>query len=184
MIERKPVFENLASIWERRKEKIKLRTKKPEYPFGLPILDNIVHGITKGKVTVIAGRTSEAKTAFTLQAAFRIADAGKTVVYITLEDDSEQISERIFSNLASVDNQDLIRGSVPHDVLDNPTILNVFGSIKFLAMENYGHNFHEIQEVIQKADPKPDLVFLDYVQMIEQKSNETEYEALSRFSQA
>lgn len=182
-IERKLELENLYSIWSRRKEKIKNRTARPEFPFGIKSLDEITHGITKGKVTVIAARTSEAKTAFTLQAAFNIADSGKTVLYITLEDDSEQIAERIFSNIREIDNQDLIRGMVDFKKLDDEKVMEIFKRVKFLPVENFGHNFAEIKEAIDTLDPKPDLVFLDYVQMIEQKEKESEYEALSRFAQ-
>jgi len=176
-------FENLSTVWERRRQKIRLRTGEPVYPFGLPELDRITHGVTKGKVTVIAARTSEAKTSFALQAAFGIADKNKTVLYITLEDDSEQIAERIFSNLREVDNQDLIRGRVPDEVLDDPAILKIFESVRFLALQDYGHNFDEIKDAIDSLEPKPEVVFLDYVQMIEQLPKETEYESLSRFAQ-
>ena len=178
------IFEDLSTIWARRREKILLRTEKPEFPTGLDALDRITHGITKGKVTVIAGRTSEAKTSLALQIAFYIADLNKTVVYITLEDDSEQIAERIFSNLRHVDNQDLIRGLVPKDVLFDESIMDIFSRVKFLTIQNYGHNFDQIKTIIESVDPKPEIVFLDYVQMIEQLPRESEYEALSRFSQA
>lgn len=182
--ERTMEFESLSSIWPRRAEKILKRTEAPEFPFGIDTLDRVCHGITKGKVTLIAGRTSEAKTSFALQAAFKIADLGKTVMYITLEDDVEQISERLFSNIMEVDNQDLIRGIVKKEILESKGILDIFKNVKLLALENYGHNFVEIQEAIDALVPKPDLVFLDYVQMIEQLPRESEYESLSRFSQS
>ena len=178
------VLENLFSIWKRRKEKIRSRTNRAEYPFGIKKLDEVTHGITKGKVSVIAGRTSEAKTSFALQAAFNMANTGKTVLYITLEDDSEQIAERIFSNVMEVDNQALIQGMVSDELLDSPAMEKVFKSVKFLPVQNFGHNFSEIKTAIESIDPKPDIVFLDYVQMVEQLPRESEYESLSRFAQA
>jgi replicative DNA helicase len=183
LTERIPSFENLSEIWKRRREKVLKRTAVPEFPFGIEELDRYTHGITKGKVTLISARTSEAKSAFTIQAAFNIADRGKNVVYISLEDDAEQIAERIFSNIREVDNQELITGRVPKEILEDSLIETLFRKVKFLAIENYGHNFDEIQNIINLLDPKPDLVFLDYVQMIEQLPKESEYEALSRFSQ-
>lgn len=132
---------------------------------------------------MISARTSEAKTAFTLQSAFHIADTGATVLYISLEDDSEQIAERIFSNIRMVDNQDLLTGRVSKEVLEDKLIEETFKRLKFLPLENYGHNFEEIQRAIDLLEPKPELVFLDYIQMIEQLPKESEYEALSRFAQ-
>ena len=183
LTERKPVFENLSSIWARRTEKILKRTAIPDYPFGIEKLDKVTHGITRGKVTVIAGRTSEAKTSFALQSAFNIADKGASVLYITLEDDSEQIAERIFSNVMEVDNQDLIKGNVDRKILSDPTINEIFKKVKFLSLQNFGHNFEEIQKALDLLEPKPELVYLDYVQMIEQANKQSEYEALSIFSQ-
>lgn len=174
---------SLWDLWLTRREKIRKRLDKPEYPFGIPSLDKITHGVAKGKVTLIAARTSEAKTAFALQAAFNMADIGKTILYITLEDDSEQIAERLFSNIREVDNQDLIRGTVPFPVLDDPRIEELFKRVKFLPLQDYGHNFDEIKKVIDAMEPRPDIVFLDYVQMIEQLPRESEYDSLSRFSQ-
>lgn len=181
--ERALELQNLFSIWKRRKEKIRNRTDKAEFPFGIKKLDDITHGITKGKVTVIAGRTSEAKTSFALQGAFNIANTGKTVLYITLEDDSEQIAERIFSNIMEVDNQALIQGMVSDEILDSPAMEKIFKSVKFVPVQDFGHNFDEIKKTIESINPKPDIVFIDYVQMIEQLPRESEYEALSRFSQ-
>ena len=181
--ERRFSIEPTSGIWSRRIQKVLQRTEKPKYPFGLPELDQKTHGITKGKVTIVAGRASEAKTSFALQSAFNAADAGGTVIYITLEDDAEQIVERLFCNLRGVDNQEMIKGRVPKHVLEDPAIEETFTRVKFATCENYGHNFREIQEIIETIEPKPDLVFLDYVQLIEQLPRESEYEALSHFSQ-
>lgn len=182
--ERKPSFENLCHIWKKRVEEICLRTENPPFPFGIKDLDKITHGVTKGKVSLIAARTSEAKSSFAIQSAFNMADLGSTVLYITLEDDSGQIAERIFSNLMEVDNQELITGKVDRSLLESSAITETFEKVKFLPLENYGHNFEEIKNSIDSLDPKPDVVFLDYVQMIEQLPKESEYEALSRFAQS
>lgn len=180
---RNPNFVSLWDLWTQRREEILKRTKSPEYPFGLKSLDDVAHGVMKGKVTVIAARTSEAKTAFALQAAFNMANIGKTILYITLEDDSKQIAERLFSNIREIDNQALITGDVARFVLFDPGIEELFKRVKLLPLQDYGHNFDEIKNTINLMQPKPDIVFLDYVQMIEQLPRESEYDSLSRFSQ-
>lgn len=181
--ERKPEFTNLSTIWANRREKIRQRTETPSFAFGIGDLDRVTHGVAKGKVSVVAARTSEAKSSFAIQAAFNMAESGKTIIYITLEDDSEQIAERLFSNLREVDNQDLIRGLVTDEILNDKTVDEIFSKVKFLPIQDYGHNFQEIKTIIESVEPKPEIVFLDYVQMVEQKPNESEYESLSRFAQ-
>lgn len=174
---------DLSLYWEKRREEIKKRTSKPQYPTGLDRVDEIIHGIPKGKVTIIGGRTSEAKTSFALQAAFNIAEVGKTICYITLEDDVGQLTERLFCNIMSVDNQELIRGVVSPAKLNDETFNTLLQNLKFVAVQDFGHNFEEIKKIITTVQPKPEIVFLDYVQMIEQRQGESEYESLSRFSQ-
>jgi replicative DNA helicase len=181
--ERQPNFKSLSTVWLDRVVEIKTRTENPQYPFGIKDLDKITHGITRGKVTLIAARTSEAKSSFSIQTAFGIAETGKPVAYITLEDDAGQIAERIFSNMFEIDNQDLITGKVDPLRLEDPKIQEIFKAIKFLPIENYGHNFEEIKYIIETIQPKPEIVFLDYVQMVEQLPRESEYDALSRFAQ-
>ena len=179
---RSPKFENLSTIWERRKAEILKRTEKPPYPFGLPKLDKITHGIAKGKITILAARTSESKTAFALQTAFNIADAGKSVAYISLEDDRGQIAERLFSNVALVDNWLLRTNTIDPKRLDDPAVSSTFQKIPMLVLDDFGYDFLEIQYVIDSMNPKPEIVFLDYVQMIDYDVKTGEYESLSAFS--
>ena len=175
-------FENLSTIWERRKAEISKRTENPPYPFGLPQLDKITHGIAKGKITILAARTSEAKTAMALQAAFNIADAGKSVAYISLEDDRGQIAERLFSNVARVDNWLLRTNRIDPARLNDPAVSDTFQKIPMLVLDDFGYDFSEIQYVIDSMIPKPEIVFLDYVQMIDYDIKTGEYEALSSFA--
>lgn len=182
MIERELVLENLSVIWKRRKTEIKDRTKSPKYPFGIDHLDDITHGIRRGKVTILAARTSEAKTAFALQAALNLASAGKVVAYLSLEDDAGQLVERLASNVMEIDNQTLQNGTYDKDKFDSSALDKILKNIKMVMIDSYGFTFDEIQRVLDTVDPKPEIVFLDYVQMIDQAPGQSEYDALSRFA--
>lgn len=177
---REPVFESLSTILKRAKVLISKRTDKAEFPFGIKSLDAITHGIKRGKLTLVAGRTSEGKSAFCLQTAVSLADAGKTVAFISLEDDVEQIAEKIFCNMGRVENWKLIKGDTSR--LNDPAINTLFDDLKLLVMDNFGYSFDEVRRVVEELEPKPDIVFLDYIQIIDRMEKMNRYESLSEFA--
>jgi len=130
----------------------------------------------------VAARTSEGKTSFALQAAMMNADLGKTVAYFSLEDSREDLVEKIFCNIANVNNQELIRGQVPKARLEDPAIMRIFENLKLLILDKFGYNIDEIRYVIEELTPTPDLVFLDYVQIIEKPDRINRYDALNKFA--
>ena len=177
---RKAVFENLSTIFEGVREDAKKRNDTPEFPFGLKELDALTHGIKRGKLTMIAARTSEGKTALGMQLATSLADNGKTVAFISLEDDRKQIAEKIYCNIMRENNFDLQRGRFDEHKVQ--TANKLFEEMKILVLDDFGYNFEEIKFVVEELDPKPDIVFLDYVQMVERGEYKNRYDAISEFA--
>lgn len=175
-------FENASDIFERVQKNVKTRNDKPEFPFGLKELDAVTHGIKRGKLTMIAARTSEGKTAFSAQLAMSLADSGKRVAFISLEDDREQVIENMACNLMRINNFDLQRGK--HECLNNPTIKNFFDNIPILVLDDYGYRFEEVKSVVETLDPKPDIVFIDYIQLAEKEKGLSRYESILEFARS
>jgi replicative DNA helicase len=176
---RQPAFERVSAIFRRVVENVRARTSDPELPFGIIPLDKATYGIRRGKVTILASRTSEGKTALALQTAINLADAGRTVAFVSLEDDRESLVERIYCNMARVNNGELRAGKIEQSQIDS--IMPIFDRLKVLVLDNYGYNFIELEQIMSTLDPPPEVVFVDYVQMVEQEKRESEYEAVSRF---
>jgi replicative DNA helicase len=174
------VIENLKTIFQRQVKTIESRTAKPEFNFGIKSLDEACGGIPRGKLTLFAARTSTGKTALASQLAFYCADNGKTVAFLTLEDDKQQMSENIFCNFASIDNRTLKKGAVPQ-LYDKKTE-EVFENLPIMLIDRYGYTFEEIISVVEGIEPKPDIVFLDYVQIIDRMEKMNRYETLSEFT--
>lgn len=181
-IKRELCVENLANIWERSKSIIRERKVTPEFPFGLSDLDAVTHGIKRGKLTVIASRTSEGKTGLSTQLTVNIADTGKTVCLISLEDDKEQIAEKIFCNQRRVNNSDLQMGRSA--LLDDPLVHRIFEDMKLLVVDKFGYNFNEIKYLVETLDQKPDIIFIDYLQLVERGQYKSRYDAISEFCRA
>jgi len=176
---RQPHFEPVSEIFQRVKGNVAARTEQPEFAFGLPELDELTRGILRGKITVLAARSSEGKTSLCLQTAWRIAESGKTVAYISLEDDREELVERLFCQVRRVDNQALRRGEISS--LNDSMIEHVFRNIKLLVMDDFGYSAREVEHIVMTLDPKPDVALVDYVQMVDDGGFESEYRAISQF---
>lgn len=175
---RQPRFERVSEIFKRVRAAVSTRTATPELAFGVPALDELTRGLLRGKLTIIAARSSSGKTSLALQTAWQLADAGKTVAYLTLEDDREELVERLWCHVGRVDNQALRRGELPPD---DPALVGVFERVKLLALDEYGYNIQEIAHVVQTLSPRPDVVMVDYAQMVDDDHVESEYRALSLF---
>jgi replicative DNA helicase len=180
MINRIPLIENIATIFSRVIEKIKTRTENPEFPFGLTQLDEITHGITRERVTIIAARTSEGKTSLALQTAYKLADAGHAVAYISLEDDRDQIVERLFCNMCEVDNAELKKGLKPDFEPKRAVAEKIFENLKLLTVDGFGYNYNEVAKLVREMKPKPEVIFLDYIQMSDLDKKDR-WESISEF---
>jgi replicative DNA helicase len=175
---RQPRWERVDEVLERVVANIEARTAIPALPFGIAPLDKLTCGLVRGKVTVLAARSSHGKTSLALQTAWSLAQHGHTVAYFTLEDDREELVERLWCHVGSVDNQDLRRGIVPPI---SPELWRTFRNVKLLAMDGFGYTMPEIVQVIDQCEPTPSVLVVDYVQMIDDSGAESEYRAIAQF---
>lgn len=63
---------------------------------GYPSLDKLTKGLEKGEVTVIAGKTSHGKSALGINIAHKVSEAGKTVLFLTLEMTKKELGQRLY----------------------------------------------------------------------------------------
>jgi replicative DNA helicase len=97
-----------------------IESRKGSHVTGLPTgfleLDNLLCGLHKGEMIIVAGRPSMGKTSFALNIAEYIgADAGSAVVIFSLEMSRQQLVERILCSRAKVDSQAVRKGMVSSD---------------------------------------------------------------------
>ena len=167
------------SILPRVLRKIKERVKGIDMPFPLKALNEITRGYPKGRVTTIAARTSHGKSAFVLQSAAYLAYAGKNAIYVSLEDDRTQITERLISLVMNKTNTSLQHGNL--DGLDVNTMLERFKDINLFIIDAYGFDLTELDSIYNSVifpnGKKADIIFHDYIQIIDN----AKYETLSMF---
>jgi replicative DNA helicase len=82
-------------------------------PTGFPVLDDLLcGGLRNGGLTVLAARTSRGKTALALTFARNVCAAGGGVVFFSLEQAHDEITERNFAAIASVSGRRLQSGDM------------------------------------------------------------------------
>ena len=82
-------------VVESLKNNLQTRTSKPRIPTGISSLDNLIWGVHKKELLVIAARPSHGKTSFALNMAWGIAKQGIATIFLSLEMSCESIFESI-----------------------------------------------------------------------------------------
>jgi replicative DNA helicase len=176
---RRPDFEHISTTFDRCIENLKKRTETPEFPFGIRKLDQLTHGLPKGKVTVIGARTSEGKTSFALQQAMRFAILGRPISYVSLEDNKEELCERMLCNYFGIDNQELHRGIVDTATLQKAR--EAFSHMSIAVLNDYGYSFNEFADLVTGQKIKPEMIFLDYINLLENPRGAKQWDIISDF---
>jgi archaellum biogenesis ATPase FlaH len=138
-------------------------------PFDLEYLNSITKGgVPKKSLNIILAGTGVGKSlAMCHMASANLLD-GKNVLYITLEMAEEKIAERIDANLLNVKLDEL--AELPKESYDkkinrvkNKTTGKLIVKEYPTAAANVGHFRHLINELKLKKQFKPDIIYIDYL---------------------
>ena len=144
-------------------------TKETKYQFDLDYMNRITKGGIPSKTLNIAlAGTGVGKSLFMCHCASAYLAQGLNVLYITLEMAEERIAERIDANLLDVTMDDL--HTMPKDLYDNKMekIRQKTGGKLIIkeyptASAHAGHFRALFNELALKKSFKPDVVFIDYL---------------------
>ena len=143
--------------------------KEERLSFGLSYFDKITKGGIPNKTLNIAlAGTGVGKSLFMCSLASSLLLQGKNVLYITLEMAEERIAERIDSNLLNTNLQDII--DIPKPMFETKVLGIQKKTQGQLYIKEYptasahsGHFDALIKELSMKKAFKPDIVFVDYL---------------------
>jgi archaellum biogenesis ATPase FlaH len=144
-------------------------TKEKRYPFDLNFFNKITKGGVPSKTLNIAlAGTGVGKSLFMCHCASNFLTQGQNVLYITLEMAEERIAERIDANLMDVTMDDL--HDMPKQLYDNKMAKLRSKTTGQLIIKEYptasahsGHFRALMNELSLKKSFKPDVVFVDYL---------------------
>ena len=143
--------------------------KEDKIPFDLEYFDKITKGGLPNKTLNIAlAGTGVGKSLFMCHVASSVLLQGKNVLYITLEMAEEKIAERIDANLLNVNIQEII--DLPKQIFESK-VSNLSSKTQgTLIIKEYptasahaGHFRALLSELALKKSFKPDIIFIDYL---------------------
>ena len=143
--------------------------KEDLIPFDLEFFNKITKGGLPNKTLNIAlAGTGVGKSLFMCHVASSVLLQGKNVLYITLEMAEEKIAERIDANLLNVPIQDIV--DLPKPMFDKKVVNISKKTQGQLIIKEYptaaahsGHFKALLNELALKKSFKPDIIFIDYL---------------------
>ena len=143
--------------------------KEDKIEFDLEYFNKITKGGLPNKTLNIAlAGTGVGKSLFMCHVASSVLLQGRNVLYITLEMAEERIAERIDANLFNVPIQELI--NLPKQIFENKINTLVNKTKGHLIIKEYptasahsGHFKALLNELALKKSFKPDIIFIDYL---------------------
>ena len=153
-------YEQRYESYHRKEEKIE---------FDLEYFNKITKGGLPNKTLNIAlAGTGVGKSLFMCHVASSVLLQGRNVLYITLEMAEERIAERIDANLLNVPIQDI--GDLPKQMFENKVTNLAKKTQGTLIIKEYptasahsGHFKSLLNELALKKSFKPDIIFIDYL---------------------
>ena len=148
------------------------RRKDAIYPSYIAPIDRMLTGFKPSEFILLGGRPAMGKTLLALQIAMNQAMAGIPVVFFTMEMSADQLTQRMLSNLASIDGSAFLN---PSGRITNDNFLNL--GIKADLLKNkplyivdlHQANLDRIEGEIAKLKARFGIVgfYLDYLQLVE-----------------
>ena len=144
-------------------------TIEEKIPFDLEFFNKITKGGLPPKtLNICLAGTGVGKSLFMCHVAANCLSQGKNVLYITLEMAEERIAERIDANLMNISMEDL--HDLPKQMFDNKIAKIIKSTSGKLIVKEYptasAHSAHFrglIKELAIKKSFKPDIIFIDYL---------------------
>ena len=138
-------------------------------PFDLDFFNRITKGgLPQKTLNIVLAGTGVGKSLFMCHMAANCLNQGKNVLYITLEMAEERIAERIDANLMNISIDDL--HDLPEKMFDDKIGQIIKGTSGQLVIKEYptasAHSNHFrglIKELSVKKSFKPDIIFIDYL---------------------
>ncbi len=156
-----PVAKNLDKTFEM----LKGRGSRPDIPLlSLPHLNSKIWGLHKKKLTVVAARTSNGKSALAIQIAMDTAAQGIPTLFFSLEMYEEDVIERAFCQSMKIDNMELLTGNFHKYQAEWEAFKEKLKKMPLVVTDGIGRNWQEVYDYLEQLPKKPKVIIIDHVQ--------------------
>jgi replicative DNA helicase len=161
-------------------------------PTGYPDMDNILAGLQKSDLVILAARPSIGKTTLALDIARNIGIREKVPVGIfSLEMSSDQLVDRMIAAQAGVDLWRLRTGRLRSDGADNDfqkigEAMGVLSEAPIYIDDTASANIMEMRTMARRlqAEHNLGLIIIDYLQLMEGRSSDNRVQEISEISRS
>jgi len=157
---------------------------KPEFPTGLKFIDDVTDGLHRGEVWIVAGRSGSGKTSLALQMAHSFSDnPAYSILFLSLEMKGWELVSRMFCEICDVDYNYLRIGLLPEAYKEKEKWFRDYITKIDMEIVEYGYTFEEVMKLIRSdySAKKPDVIFVDFVQLVEWKHFKEQQLALMEY---
>ena len=136
---------------------------------GYAILDGLIYGLKNGTVTVIGARPSQGKSAALLNMAWKCAQAGKSVGFISIESGKNEIFDRLLAHDGGISSYKINTAKLAEvDYIKCVEVGERIHKSKFYIFDKPNATIDEIKSAsrMMKRKYKIDVEFIDYLQNI------------------
>ncbi len=175
-----PINRVLSESFERIDEIHRGDGKLRGIPTGFMDLDNLLSGLQKSDLIILAARPSVGKTTFALDIARIAAIQHKCKVGIfSVEMSKEQLVDRLLATQAGVDLWRMRTGKLSHDSDDFPRIGNAMGTLaeaQIFIDDSASLNIMQIRTKARRLQTEHglDLILVDYLQLMEGRNSNSD----------
>ncbi len=135
-------------------------------PTGFSTLDNVLTGLHKSDMIVLAARPGIGKSSFAMNVAQNVAKQGKTVAVFSLEMSDDQLVSRMLSTEALIDNKKLRSGELkPDDWSRLVAAVSTLYNIPLFIDDNADVNVSKMKAKLRRVKDLG-LVVVDYLQLM------------------
>ncbi len=154
---------------------------------GFDALDKRTTGFNEGDLIIIAARPAMGKTALVLNMALKNVEAGKGVIFFSLEMPAEQLFLRMLAAKTSIPLQNLRKGDLDDNQWTNLSgAVNDLESKKLFVDDGGSVNINQlrarVRKLAQNEDNNISLVIIDYLQLMQGTGTKDRHQEVSDIS--
>ena len=155
-------------------------------PTGFYRLDQMIGGLPRGDMTILAARPKVGKTSLALAIVRRLSETGRPVIYFSLEMTRRQISNRIVSALTGIPVARLAHATVYRD--EERMFAETLSEIAAWPLHIDDRSAATVPELraqiarIESTKRAPDVVVVDHLGYLRAEGSRSGYESMTRIS--